>query len=160
MENKIMENEGYFKKGNYQAYLEKYDEAILSYTKAIELNNEFEASYHNRGIIYAKQEEYEKALEDFNKAIEINSKYANAYHNRGFVKKILKIKDYEDDLEEAILLKLKENCKNEEYDLTIKKKEKEQKEKKIKKFIIIGSLVLIFLIILFRIIYVINQIQY
>jgi len=66
----------YAKQGNFT-------EAILDFTKAIEINPNDAAAYNNRGNSYDKQGNLIQSMSDFTKAIEINPKYAEAYNNRG-----------------------------------------------------------------------------
>jgi tetratricopeptide (TPR) repeat protein len=94
----------YFDMGNYYANLKKYDLAIKSYTKAIELNPNDANTYYNRGIAYNKLKNYSSAIKDYTKAIELNPNDADAYNNRGLVythlkKDDLAIKDYNKAIE-------------------------------------------------------------
>jgi tetratricopeptide (TPR) repeat protein len=61
----------------------QWDEAIVEYNMAIEINPGYAQSYFTRGGHYVQKGQYDKAISDFNKAIEINPKYATAYSNRG-----------------------------------------------------------------------------
>jgi tetratricopeptide (TPR) repeat protein len=63
----------------------QWDEAIVEYNKAIEINPGYAQSYFTRGGHYVQKGQYDKAISDFNKVIEINPKYATAYTNRGAV---------------------------------------------------------------------------
>lgn len=69
------------------AYTEKgeYDQAILNFTKAIEINPKFAEAYYRRGIGYGKKGEYDRAIIDFTKAIEIKPKDVKAHYARGIV---------------------------------------------------------------------------
>ena len=63
--------------------LEKYDEAIIHYTNAIQTNHLDDDFYNNRGIAYFRLQKYDEAIADYDKAIEINKHNIYAYHNRG-----------------------------------------------------------------------------
>ena len=63
--------------------LGKYDQAIQSFDRAIEINPQIENSYLNRGMAFGFLSKYDQAIQDFNKAIEINPKSFKAYDNRG-----------------------------------------------------------------------------
>jgi tetratricopeptide (TPR) repeat protein len=81
--------------GNYENYSSKgstycdkgeYDQAIQSYTRAIEINPKDADAYFNRGLAHSKKEDYGWAVSDFTMAIEIKPKDAEAYYNRGNVR--------------------------------------------------------------------------
>jgi tetratricopeptide (TPR) repeat protein len=66
------------------AYSRKGDDAhaIADYSKAIEIDPNFEEAYLNRGSVYASKGEYDRAIVDYSKAIDINPKF-EAHANRG-----------------------------------------------------------------------------
>ncbi len=81
------------------AMLNKYDDSIFYYSKAIEINPEFSKAYYNRGNAEFNLSQFENAIIDFTNAIEISPTYANAYKNRSIVKRKLKdIQGAEEDL--------------------------------------------------------------
>ena len=61
----------------------KLEQAIASFSKAIELNSSYANAYCNRGVVYYYKGEYERAIIDYNEAIELNSHHVIAYNNRG-----------------------------------------------------------------------------
>ena len=63
----------------------KYEQAILDFNKAIELNPLHSVFYWSRGRIYRKQGANERAILDFNKTIELKPDDALAYYERGVV---------------------------------------------------------------------------
>ena len=78
----------------------KYNDAILNYTKAIELNSNNPVYYSNRSMAYLRVESFGYALADASKAIDLDPKYIKGYYRRassnmalGKFKKALK--DYE-----------------------------------------------------------------
>ena len=73
----------YIKRGN--AYHEKgqYDQAILDYNKALEINPKDALAYYHRGISYEKKGQYDQAISNYTKALEINPRDTGAYYNRG-----------------------------------------------------------------------------
>jgi tetratricopeptide (TPR) repeat protein len=73
----------YGKQGSNYRKQGKYDEAISSFTKAIELNPEGDMAYNNRGWAYYKKRQYDLAASDYTKAIEIKPRNELAYNNRG-----------------------------------------------------------------------------
>ena len=74
-----------FRRGYDALNNKQYGDAIMWYTKAIELNSEFAGAYNNRGNAYAGMEEYAKALADYNKAIALDPELVYAYNGRGNV---------------------------------------------------------------------------
>jgi tetratricopeptide (TPR) repeat protein len=89
----------YLWRGYYFRQLEKNEEAIKDYDKAIELEPNITAGYNNRGLAKNYLKKYEEAIKDLNKAIELDPNYLFAYNNRGLAKYNLKqyeeaIKDY------------------------------------------------------------------
>ena len=73
----------YLRRGNDAQNNKQYGDAIMWYTKAIELNSEFAWAYNNRGNVYANMEEYNKALADYEKAIALDPEFVYAYNGRG-----------------------------------------------------------------------------
>ena len=67
------------------AYREAGDhaEAMLCFTKAIELNPKCAFAYSNRGTAYNRAGQLANALADYTKAIELDPQCAPAYSNRG-----------------------------------------------------------------------------
>jgi tetratricopeptide (TPR) repeat protein len=61
----------------------KYNEAIINFNKAIELDPKDAVAYNNRGVAYGELGNYEQEITDCSKAIEINPKLAVAYYHRG-----------------------------------------------------------------------------
>ena len=60
-----------------------YEQAILEYTNAIELDPNFADAYYNRGIAYKNKGEFDNAIADYSRAIELDPNHTWAYYNRG-----------------------------------------------------------------------------
>ena len=73
----------YYRQGNRYCDSEEYENAIVSYDKAIKQKTDYAEAYYNRGVTYGKLGESEKAIADYSKAIELKPDYAKAYNNRG-----------------------------------------------------------------------------
>ena len=73
----------YYNRGNLYGKLDKLNEALADYTKAIEINPKYTEAYYNRGNVYGRQGNHSQAIADYTKAIETNAQYAAAYGNRG-----------------------------------------------------------------------------
>ena len=63
--------------------LEKYQQAVSSYSNAIAANPNDAEAYYNRGNVYQESKQYQLAINDYNEAIAINSNHIQAYYNRG-----------------------------------------------------------------------------
>ena len=63
----------YSLRGNCKYYLERYEDALEDYNKAIEMGEEESASDYNfRAKVYYQLDEYENAINDLNKALELD----------------------------------------------------------------------------------------
>lgn len=72
----------------------KLNEAIVEFSKAIEINSNNAFVYYHRGLAYHKKGELDKAISDYDEAIEISPKDAEVYYNRGIA---YYYKDYVDE---------------------------------------------------------------
>lgn len=75
---------GDYKLGLLYRYIEKYDDAITSYSKAIELDPDNPGLYSSRGEAYWQMEDYEKSLGDYNKALELDNLDVNKFFENPF----------------------------------------------------------------------------
>lgn len=64
--------------------LQRYDEAIIDFTRALKLTPDDPLLYNLRGFAYTEQKSYQKAIADFTKAIQLDPKNAVYYANRGY----------------------------------------------------------------------------
>jgi len=60
----------------------KYDEAVISYARAIELNPNFTEAYYGRGLAYGRKGEFDKAIADFTTVMILDPGFAGAYNDR------------------------------------------------------------------------------
>ena len=60
-----------------------YTEAILDYSKAIELNPGYVSAYVNRGNAYFSKKQFDAALNDYTQAIALAPSSPIIYYNRG-----------------------------------------------------------------------------
>ena len=63
----------------------EYDQAIDSFSKAVELDPNYVEIYNNRGIAYYCKGDFNLSIRDFNKAIQWKPSLAEIYNNRGIV---------------------------------------------------------------------------
>jgi tetratricopeptide (TPR) repeat protein len=90
---------------HYEALSDKdYKLVKETFTKAIDLNQNFWGALYYRGLSNYKLGDYEGAIQDFSKAIELNPEYAEAFNSRGLANFALKnyiraINDYNKAIE-------------------------------------------------------------
>ena len=73
----------YFYRAVANQALENFDEAILDYTKALQLNDKMTDAYYNRAKILLSRKDVEnpdinRAVSDLEKALELDSKFVDA----------------------------------------------------------------------------------
>ncbi|MBR1419792.1 MAG: tetratricopeptide repeat protein [Selenomonadaceae bacterium] len=83
----------YYEIGNKFLNERNNPEAIVNYSKAINLNPNYVDAYHNRGVAHERQQEFDLALEDYNRALKIDPNYA--YSNIGRGNMLLKTEDFD-----------------------------------------------------------------
>jgi tetratricopeptide (TPR) repeat protein len=71
----------YLNRGVCYDQINKREEAIVDYTKCLEMKSDYYVALQNRGLAYMNIGENNKALEDLNKAIKINSSEPSGYLN-------------------------------------------------------------------------------
>ncbi|HEY3040342.1 MAG TPA: tetratricopeptide repeat protein, partial [Pyrinomonadaceae bacterium] len=59
------------------------DNALVDYSRAIQLNANFRQPYSNRGILYSRMQKFAEAAADLNHAIELDPSFAQGYMNFG-----------------------------------------------------------------------------
>lgn len=70
--------EPYFNKGVCELYLKQYNQSLISFNKAISINNNDPIAYYHRGIVYLKLKKIDNACEDWKVALDrgyIESKF-------------------------------------------------------------------------------------
>jgi len=63
----------------------RYEEAVKSFDKAIDLNPEDSLAYNNRGTVFEKMGRLDKAFEDYKKAASLSPNDFKAYYNLGVI---------------------------------------------------------------------------
>ena len=63
--------------------LKRFDEALQSYDRAIQLKPDFAEAYYNRGLALVELKRFEEALQSYDRAIQLKPDFAEAYSNRG-----------------------------------------------------------------------------
>ena len=79
-ESNITSSEFYYRKGYCENDLEKYDDAVVSLKKALELENDFTNAYTELGYSYYALGKYDEALTRLNKAISLKKNQLPVYY--------------------------------------------------------------------------------
>ncbi len=86
----------YLQQGNALRELKRYDEALVSYDKAILHKPDYADIYNNRGVALEMMHRYDEALASYDKAVLLRPDYADAYNNMGIA--LQSMKRYEEAL--------------------------------------------------------------
>ena len=91
----------YFYRAAANQALENFDEAILDYTKALQLNEKMTDAYYNRAKIILSRKDIEnpdisRAISDLEKALELDPNFVNALYAMAAAQK--KLENYEESL--------------------------------------------------------------
>lgn len=85
--------EQWLQEGNAYSQVQRYEEALTAFERAISLDPSYAPSYLNKGEALDNLGRYEEALAAYEQAIRLDPNYARSYHNRGNV--LSKLKRYE-----------------------------------------------------------------
>lgn len=80
----------YLNLGNGLKLLHRFDEALESYDKAIEIKADYAIAFNNRGNTLKDLKRFEDALLSYDNAIARKPDYANAFNNRGVTLQAMK----------------------------------------------------------------------
>lgn len=80
----------YLMEGYIYEKMNKREQSMEMYNKAIEQDDGLDTAYNNRGYIYISWKKYDEALKEFTKAIELNQNNAVFYYNRALMYGALK----------------------------------------------------------------------
>ena len=80
---KLSRAKAFFNKAQQLDKKGKHQEAIIFYSKTIELDVQFKEAYFYRANNYYNLKKYHKAIEDYSNAINADPNYYEAYHKRG-----------------------------------------------------------------------------
>ncbi len=69
--------------------LGRFEEAIISYRKAIELKSDYTDAYYNLGVVLSEVDRLSEAVFCYNKVIELRPDYAQAHNNLAMLSDIL-----------------------------------------------------------------------
>ncbi|MEO5569980.1 MAG: tetratricopeptide repeat protein [Bacteroidia bacterium] len=74
---------GYNDIGNRYFNHDLFEDALLNYEKAIELNPSYAKAHYNRGVILAHNKNHGAAIQAYSTSIKSDANYVDAYFNRG-----------------------------------------------------------------------------
>ncbi|MGK7884965.1 MAG: tetratricopeptide repeat protein [Crocosphaera sp.] len=83
IKNNDHDSTSWYMQGMALAELERYDEAISSYNKALEIKPNYDQAWNNRGITLANLGRFDEAIASYNKALEFKPDYDQAWNSRG-----------------------------------------------------------------------------
>jgi tetratricopeptide (TPR) repeat protein len=81
-------------KGGVLLELGRYEDAIICFDKALEINPKNSSARENKGVAFSKLGRYEDAIVCYTKSLEIDPKSSNAWYNKGIA--LYKLGRYED----------------------------------------------------------------
>ena len=87
-----------FKTGEEFAKKMSFENAIEQYSRAIELDPDYEKAYIQRGIAYTNLDDYEKAAADFDRAIVFNEKDAGLFYFLLFITEKRELSGFKEQL--------------------------------------------------------------
>ncbi|MCC5643151.1 tetratricopeptide repeat-containing serine protease family protein [Nostoc sp. CHAB 5824] len=76
-------SQDFLNEGNDYFVKQKYEQAIASYDKAIDIKPDYHEAWHDRGRALIELQRYSEAIASYDKAIDIKPNYHEAWHNRG-----------------------------------------------------------------------------
>jgi len=84
-DNQLAENitDTWYNRGYILYNLGRYEEAVASFDKVIEIKPDYHEAWYNRGYILYELGRYEEAVASFDKVIEIKPDYHEVWYNRG-----------------------------------------------------------------------------
>ena len=73
----------HYERANSLAQSGKFEEAVRSYSRSLEINPKFVMAHNNLGNVYLLRGEFDKSLEHYSKALEIAPGFAESHYNLG-----------------------------------------------------------------------------
>jgi tetratricopeptide (TPR) repeat protein len=74
--------DAYYNKANSLRMLNRFEESVKSYNRAIELNPYYSEAYNNKGLALKYINRIEESNKAFDRAIELDKNNSSAYYNR------------------------------------------------------------------------------
>ena len=76
------DSDAYYNKANSLRMLNRFEESVKSYNKAIELNPNYSEAYNNKGLALKYMNRIEESNKAFDRAIQLDQSNSSAYYNR------------------------------------------------------------------------------
>jgi len=76
------DHNSWYSTGNENTKNGNYDDALVAYDKALEIDPSHVSAWNNKGIVLSKLKRFEESISCYDKAIELDPKYANAWYNK------------------------------------------------------------------------------
>ncbi|MGL5059819.1 MAG: tetratricopeptide repeat protein [Microcoleus sp.] len=84
----------YAKQGDACFFENRYEEAILAYDRALQIQPDLADTWNNRGVVLTRMQRYQEAIASYEQATKIRPHYPDAWNNRGVV--LLELQQYQD----------------------------------------------------------------
>jgi len=78
--------DAWYNLGTMYSELERNDQAIESFKKALQLDSNFLDGWHGLGVLYSKLEKYGMSIDSFNKALQLNPNSSAIWYQLGVAK--------------------------------------------------------------------------
>jgi tetratricopeptide (TPR) repeat protein len=75
----------WYNQGNKLRKLQRYEDAIASYERAIEIKSDYYEAWYYRSYLLYQLQRYEEAITSYDKVIQLNPEEANAWYYRGLI---------------------------------------------------------------------------
>jgi tetratricopeptide (TPR) repeat protein len=76
------DHNSWYSEGNKRTKEGNYEDALIAYDKALEIDPNHISGWNNRGIVLSKLKRFEEAISCYDRAIEIDHTYSNAWYNK------------------------------------------------------------------------------
>ncbi|NJK70515.1 MAG: tetratricopeptide repeat protein [Microcoleus sp. SU_5_3] len=82
----------YAKQGDACFFENRYEDAIIAYDRALEIQPDLADTWNNRGVVLTRMQRYPEAIASYEQATTIRPNYPDAWNNRGVV--LLELQQY------------------------------------------------------------------
>jgi tetratricopeptide (TPR) repeat protein len=82
----------YAKQGDACFFENRYEDAIIAYDRALQIQPDLADTWNNRGVVLTRMQRYQEAIASYEQATAIRPNYPDAWNNRGVV--LLELQQY------------------------------------------------------------------